>query len=223
MTTDHDKAVRPPGSAPVRMVFDRVLEPTNQSDACAADAPINQVWLPFDARQRSRLRVQIDKGPLAGLLAGIDLPRGTVMRAGTLVATAADQRLCVLAAPEQLIQVDADDAHHLTVIAYHLGNRHVPVQLGRGWLRLQQDHVLEQMVTGLGARVTRVELAFEPEAGAYGGGHHHHGHDHDDEPAHDRPANRPATPPDRRHAPKIHDLVQTRGRRDAPDGDITPS
>jgi urease accessory protein len=65
--------------------------------------------------------------------------------------------------------------------AYHLGNRHVPVQVGDGYLRLAADHVLELMLKGLGARITPRRVPFEPEAGAYAGhahggtGHHHHG------------------------------------------------
>lgn len=62
--------------------------------------------------------------------------------------------------------------------AYHLGNRHVPLQIGEGWLRLEQDYVLRDMLLGLGMQVSEVEAPFEPEAGAYGGGHRHH---HDDD------------------------------------------
>jgi urease accessory protein len=67
------------------------------------------------------------------------------------------------------------DATALARAAYHLGNRHVPVQVGDGFLRLAADHVLETMLEGLGASLTRIRAPFEPEAGAYGGQHHHHG------------------------------------------------
>jgi urease accessory protein len=66
----------------------------------------------------------------------------------------------------------------LMCAAYHLGNRHVPLQVEDGWLRLEQDHVLKEMLLGLGMKVTEVLAPFEPEAGAYGGGHRHH---HDDD------------------------------------------
>jgi urease accessory protein len=62
----------------------------------------------------------------------------------------------------------------LARVAYHLGNRHVPVQVGEGFLRITEDHVLEEMVQKLGAKVSHLEAPFEPEAGAYAGGHHQH-------------------------------------------------
>jgi urease accessory protein len=83
------------------------------------------------------------------------------------------------------------DAASLARAAYHLGNRHVPVQVGEGFLRIAADHVLEGMLQGLGATLERMQAPFEPEAGAYAGGHQHHGdgaarihefgaaHDHD--------------------------------------------
>jgi urease accessory protein len=79
----------------------------------------------------------------------------------------------VVARPEQLLHVECDSPQALARAAYHLGNRHVPVQVGEGWLRLAADHVLEQMLKGLGARTSAIEAPFEPEAGAYAG--HTHG------------------------------------------------
>ena len=181
------------------VLFDRVVAgPTGP-------APLNIVSLPFEMRQRSRLRVTISEGDLAGRSVGIELPRGTVMRAGVLLMGTGDVYLRVDAAPEQLMQVEADTALGLTAIAYHLGNRHVPVQLGPQWVRLQRDHVLEQMVVGLGGQVSAIDAPFEPESGAYhgGGGHHHHDHDH----SHDHDDGHHHAPPDRRHAPRIHDLA----------------
>lgn len=87
----------------------------------------------------------------------------------------------VRALPEPLLHVTAADARELTRAAYHLGNRHVPVQIlpteGGGRLRFQADHVLADMIRGLGCAVAEIEAPFQPEAGAYGGGHHHHGDD----------------------------------------------
>jgi urease accessory protein len=81
-----------------------------------------------------------------------------------------------------VMRVTADTPVRLMRAAYHLGNRHVPLQIGEGWLRLEQDHVLMEMLLGLGGiRVENENAPFEPEAGAYGGGHRHH-HD-DDVPA----------------------------------------
>ncbi|MGH1361395.1 MAG: urease accessory protein UreE [Burkholderiaceae bacterium] len=173
-------------------LFNQVL-----SDS-AGSSSINAIALPFDQRQRSRLRITIETGPLAGQSAGIELARGTVMRSGILLATPEGDCLRVDAAAEALTQVQTDSAQTLTAIAYHLGNRHVPVQVGADWLRLQQDHVLEQMVSGLQGSVTHINAAFEPESGAYHGGGGHHHHDHNDEST---------SPPDRRHSPRIHDLA----------------
>jgi urease accessory protein len=121
------------------------------------------------------------------------LPRGEVLRGGDLV-TASDGRVIeVLAAPEQLLHVECAGATDLAKAAYHLGNRHVPVQVGDGFLRLAADHVLEEMLKKLGAKVSHVEAPFEPEAGAYAGGHHQHDemghggkiHDHQHDHGHD--------------------------------------
>lgn len=176
-----------------------------------------ELRLAYEWRQKTRFRTTVARGAMIGQTVGIDLERGTVLRDGDFVADAEGTVLAVSAAIEQLLQVQADDALHLARIAYHLGNRHVPVQVGAdaggGWLRLQLDHVLENMVTGLGGRVSVVSAGFDPESGAYGhGGHSHgHGHDHDHDhggdhaPAHDAgPAGRHD---DRRHAPKIHDFL----------------
>jgi urease accessory protein len=94
---------------------------------------------------------------------------------------AADGRVvAVVAEPEAVLHVTCVDATALTKAAYHLGNRHVPVQVGDGFLRIAADHVLADMLRGLGATLTPMQAPFEPEAGAYGnygahgGGHHHH-------------------------------------------------
>jgi len=149
-----------------------------------------QLKLPFDARQKSRLRAQLVSGEEVGLM----LPRGEILRGGDLV-TASDGRVIeVIAEPEKLLHIETGD---LAKVAYHLGNRHVPVQVGQSFLRIAEDHVLEEMVKKLGARVSHVEAPFEPEAGAYAGGHHQHDemghggkihdphHDHDHDHGHD--------------------------------------
>lgn len=140
-----------------------------------------QLKLPFDSRQKSRLRTRLVSGEEVALM----LPRGEILRGGDLV-TASDGRIIeVLAEAEQLVHVECASPEALAKAAYHLGNRHIPVQVGAGFLRLAPDHVLEEMLKGLGAKVSAVEAPFEPEAGAYGGGHRHdemgHGgriHDH---------------------------------------------
>jgi len=133
--------------------------------------------LPFELRQKSRLRAKLDSGEEVALL----LPRGEILRGGDLLAASDGRIVEVVARPERLLHVECDSPQALARAAYHLGNRHVPVQVGDGFLRLAADHVLEQMLNGLGARLTSIEAPFEPEAGAYGGahshggGHHHHG------------------------------------------------
>lgn len=144
-----------------------------------------QLRLPFESRQKSRLKARLVSGEEVALV----LPRGEILRGGDLV-TASDGRVIeVVAEPEKLLHVESDA---LAKIAYHLGDHHVPVQVGEGFLRIAADHVLEEMVRKLGAKVSEVQAPFEPEAGAYAGGHHqhdemghggkthdhHHGHDH---------------------------------------------
>jgi len=125
--------------------------------------------LPFDGRQKSRLRTQLESGEVVALA----LPRGEILRGGDLV-TASDGRVIeVVASPEPLLHVECSNPAALARAAYHLGNRHVPVQVGEGFLRLGADHVLEEMLRKLGATVTSLDAPFEPEAGAYAGGHAH--------------------------------------------------
>ncbi len=83
----------------------------------------------------------------------------------------------VQAAPQNLMEARCASPFELARAAYHLGNRHVPVQIGEGWLRFEADEVLAQMLRGLNASVVAITAPFEPEAGAYGGGHHHHSMD----------------------------------------------
>ncbi len=85
------------------------------------------------------------------------------------------------AAPEPVLEIETADPADLPRIAWHLGNRHLPVQVLPGRLRIRADHVIAEMVAGLGARVARLDAPFDPEIGAYAGpGQHHHDHDHDD-------------------------------------------
>jgi urease accessory protein len=125
-----------------------------------------RVWLAFEHRQRSRQRARLDSGEEIGML----LPRGQILRGGDRVLASDGRVFEVAAAPEELAHIEAPS---LARIAYHLGNRHVPVQVGEGFLRILRDHVLEDMVRHLGARVEHVEAPFEPETGAY--------HSHPDE------------------------------------------
>jgi urease accessory protein len=130
--------------------------------------------LPFDLRQKSRLRVKLASGREAALF----LTRGIILRGGDLLKSEDGVVVQVVAAQEPVYNVIATTPRDLMCAVYHLGNRHVPLQIGDGWLRLEQDYVLKDMLIGLGMQVSEVVAPFEPEAGAYGGGHRH-GHDHD--------------------------------------------
>lgn len=134
--------------------------------------------LSYAQRCRSRLRVRLDDGTDAGLF----LPRGTVLRGGDGLRAHDGSVVQVMAAPEPLFEVRAtagstDPHFDLRRAAYHLGNRHVPVHLLPDALRLDRDAVLRDMLRMLGLDVTDVVAPFEPESGAYGGGHRHD-HDH---------------------------------------------
>lgn len=131
--------------------------------------PTEKLVLNFDARTKSRLRTQLASGEEVGLF----LPRGTILRGGDLLQAKDGRVVEVVSAPEALLEAQCAGAFELARAAYHLGNRHVAVQVGAGWLRIQADHVLETMLIGLGAQVRPVTAAFEPEAGAYAHGHHH--------------------------------------------------
>lgn len=133
----------------------------------------DQLVLPFDLRQRSRLRVTLVSGREAALL----LDRGTILRGGDLLETEHGQVVEIVAANQAVTDVTAKTPQALMCAAYHLGNRHVPLQVGDGWLRLEQDHVLNEMLLGLGMVTIDQNAPFEPEAGAYGGGHRHAGDD----------------------------------------------
>lgn len=151
-----------------------MLEITETLDAPQpADAALT---LTFGDRQRSRLRTQLDSGEEVGLM----LPRGRVLRDGDCLRASDGRVIEVRAAVEQVSTAYSDDMQLLARAAYHLGNRHMPLQVGAGWLRYRQDHVLDDMVKGLGLSVQTEQAPFEPEAGAYQAGHHHllhmHGH-----------------------------------------------
>ena len=126
--------------------------------------------LPFELRQRSRLRTSLDDGRDVALV----LERGRALRGGDLLGSECGLCIEVLAGKEAVSGVRTTVAESLARVAYHLGNRHVALEVRRDELRYLADHVLDEMVRGLGLEVLQDELPFEPEGGAY---------DHD-EPAH---------------------------------------
>ncbi|MCG7896283.1 MAG: urease accessory protein UreE [Candidatus Thiodiazotropha taylori] len=134
--------------------------------------------LPLQSRIKSRLRVTLDDGRDAGLL----LPRGTTLKEGDLLATDSGMVIRIKAADETLSIVESDDTHLLSRACYHLGNRHVSIQIEAGRISYPHDHVLDEMLAGLGLKVAIAEAPFEPEPGAYGGsadqGRQQQGHSH---------------------------------------------
>jgi len=123
--------------------------------------------LPFELRQKSRQRATSVAGTQFALL----LPRGTVLRDGDRLRAVNGLIIAVQAATEFVSTARSDDITRFARVCYHLGNRHMPLQIGAGWLRYLADHVLDQMVTELGLAVVHEQAPFEPEAGAY----HQHG------------------------------------------------
>lgn len=131
--------------------------------------------LPFELRQKSRLVAKLESG--RDIL--LHLPRGNVLRGGALLGASDGLVIIVRAAAEALSVVGSDDALLLLRAAYHLGNRHVALQLEPGELRYLHDHVLDDLVRGLGLEPRTLHAPFEPEPGAYGhGAVHSHAHEH---------------------------------------------
>jgi len=138
-----------------------------------AAASTEQLVLDFDARTKSRLRTRLSSGEEVGLF----LPRGTILRGGDKLQSADGRIVEVVSAPEELLEARSNNSRELTRAAYHLGNRHVAVEVGgdaaSDWIRIQADHVLETMLIGPGTQVHKLSAPIEPEAGAYAPGHHH--------------------------------------------------
>ena len=135
------------------------------------------VTLPIDMRVKSRARVALNDGREAGLM----LPRGLLLRGGDLLTTDDGSEVIeVIAAPESVSVVRCADPFLLAKACYHLGNRHVPLQILPDELRYHHDHVLDDMLRQFNLEVAFAQLPFEPEAGAYASESHghHHGHAH---------------------------------------------
>ena len=131
-----------------------------------ADATLT---LPFEMRRRSRVLLKLDDGEEAGLF----LERGTVLADGDQLQASDGRVVRVVAAHEDVYRILPTADCTLARAAYHLGNRHIPVQLGDGFLRFERDAVLRDMLVGIGAHVIDEVAPFQPEPGAYGGGHRH--------------------------------------------------
>ncbi|MDC4525020.1 urease accessory protein UreE [Acinetobacter baumannii] len=143
---------------------------TQRLEDISPDQAFETVELKFDTRQKSRFRAAL----ASGVDIGADLPRTGILRSGSYIATQEGDVLRVDAKPERLMKVTAQTEFDLLKAAYHLGNRHVPLMLTPTALYFEPDHVLAEMVEGLGLTVTETDHPFEPESGAYA----QHSHDH---------------------------------------------
>ncbi|MDX7884977.1 urease accessory protein UreE [Acinetobacter baumannii] len=143
---------------------------TQRLEDISPDQAFETVELTFDTRQKSRFRAAL----ASGVDIGADLPRTGILRSGSYIATQEGDVLRVDAKPERLMKVTAQTEFDLLKAAYHLGNRHVPLMLTPIALYFEPDHVLAEMVEGLGLVVTETDHPFEPESGAYA----QHSHDH---------------------------------------------
>lgn len=152
-----------------------MLEFYEKTDA-ACEEPATTLTLPLDLRQKSRQRVRLDDGREAALF----LQRGTVLQDDDLLVADDKTIIRVKAADEKLSAAYCDDPLLYARACYHLGNRHMPLQITREKILYLHDHVLDDMLRGLGLTVDCISAPFEPEPGAYGGkaggGHHHHAH-----------------------------------------------
>jgi urease accessory protein len=149
------------------------------ADRWSAAEARDTVTLDFDDRHRRRRRYTAEGG-LAFLL---DLPEAAVLRDGDGLALEGGGFVLVRAAPEPLVEVTAETPERLARLAWHLGNRHLPTRIEAGRLLIRDDHVIVEMLRGLGAVARRVSEPFDPEGGAYGEHNrqpsHPHGHGHD--------------------------------------------
>ena len=140
----------------------------------------DSLTLIFDDRHRRRIRLASDAGEPVLL----DLPKAIAMADGDGLHCDDGLWIAVRAATEKLVEIQCGDARSLARVAWHLGNRHLPTQLHGTTIRIRPDHVIEDMVRGLGAQIRFVTAAFQPEGGAYESEtrqqhhHHHNGHSH---------------------------------------------
>jgi urease accessory protein len=142
----------------------------------------DRVVLDYDDRHRRRMTMTGAKGTSFLL----DLPTATGLRGGDALVLEDGRLIEVVAAAEPLLEIRCTDPLHLARVAWHLGNRHLPTQIGDAVLRIRPDHVIEAMLEGFGASLVTVRAPFQPEGGAYGshaGQHHVHsdasGHHHE--------------------------------------------
>jgi urease accessory protein len=149
----------------------QVVPPGSWSD----DEERGAVLVDFDHRYRRRITLRTEDGE--DVL--VDLPQAARLRDGEGLLLVGGGVVRVVSRPETLLEISADEPDALVRLAWHLGNRHLPVQLEPGRILIRTDHVIADMVRTIGGHVREIEAPFDPEPGAYAGGHAH-GHDDDD-------------------------------------------
>jgi urease accessory protein len=140
---------------------------------------VDQITLDAHDRHRRRVVLTGERGTTFLL----DLPQATALRDGDGLVLDDGGIVRIVGRPEPLIEIAAPNNHELARLAWHIGNRHIDVQIVGDRLRIRRDHVIEDMLRGLGARLSAIEAAFDPERGAYE--QHHHGQDHEHDHEHD--------------------------------------
>ena len=150
-----------------------ILEVRQRLPVADVDSEAKPLVLDHLQREKGRFRASLEDGTEVRVF----LERGNPLRLGTWLRSDDGQNLVVTGAKEAVIRASTDDWAAFSRACYHLGNRHVRLQLGERWLQITPDHVLEELLQRLGLEVTHVHAVFEPEPGAYsGGGHGHHHH-----------------------------------------------
>ncbi len=144
---------------------------------------VDRVLIDYDRRHRRRISLRTEQGK--SVL--IDLPQAVRLRSGDGLVLEDGGIVRVCARAEKLLEIHAHDEGELVRIAWHLGNRHLPVQLLGDRIRIRADHVIAEMIAGLGGHVEEIDAPFDPEAGAYAGGHAHLHDDDDEEHGHTHP------------------------------------
>ncbi len=154
------------------------VKPAGHWDAASA---VDLVTLDAHERHRRRIVLTGERGTTFML----DLPQATALRDGDGLVLDDGAIVRVAGRPEPLVEITAANGHELARIAWHIGNRHTDVEIAGDKLRIRRDHVIEDMLRGLGARLTMIQAAFDPEQGAYAQGHHGHAHEHGRDHHHD--------------------------------------
>jgi urease accessory protein len=146
------------------------IEPASNAERRASDV----VALDFDNRHRRRTAMTTE----GGMEFLLDLPEVPSLKDGDNLTLEDGRLIAVRAAPERLLEITCTDAHHLARVSWHLGNRHLATEIDEKKLLIRYDHVIADMVRGLGASAREIEAPFNPEGGAYSGHGHDHGHGH---------------------------------------------